>query len=87
MFLTLADGQLRALPPHDLATSYLMTGWRCQPDEHESEDEEEYSGAVRGHPLLHVGDGALEGLYMVALRLADDLLDGAGYGVFDSGGR
>jgi hypothetical protein len=26
MFLTLADGQLRALPPHDLATSYLRTG-------------------------------------------------------------
>jgi hypothetical protein len=26
MFLTLADGQLRALPPHDLATSYLRAG-------------------------------------------------------------
>src|SRR5262245_23901454 len=44
------------------------------------------SGAAVGHLLLGVGDGALQGLYVVALRLADDFLDGAGHGGFDFGG-
>jgi hypothetical protein len=33
--------------------------------------------------LLRVGDGALQGLYVVAFGLADDFLDGAGHGWFD----
>src|SRR5271165_1682679 len=36
------------------------------------------SGAGCGHFLLGVGDGALEGLDVVAFCLADDFLDGAG---------
>jgi hypothetical protein len=44
------------------------------------------SGAAFGHFLLRVGDRALEGLYVVAFGLADDFLDGAGYGGFDFGG-
>lgn len=41
------------------------------------------SGAAFGHFLLRVGDGAFEGLDAVAFGLADDFLDGAGYGGLD----
>ncbi len=45
------------------------------------------SGAAFGHLLLRVGDGALEGLDVVAFCFADDFLDGAGHGGFDFAGR
>jgi hypothetical protein len=44
------------------------------------------SGAVFSHLLLRVGDGALQGLDVVAFGLVDDSLDGAGHGWLDFGG-